>query len=96
MSNAAAVTETLRLLTRPECGLCEDMCTQLQALRARHPLPPLELVDVDSDATLQRRYGLRIPVLLLGTTLVCERRLDEGELLRQLRASAAAHRPLPP
>jgi hypothetical protein len=77
---------TLTLLTRAECGLCEDMLNELQALRARHALPPLRLLDVDSDPQLQRRYGLKIPVLLLDQIPVCSARLDQAELLRALRA----------
>ena len=75
----------LTLLTRAECGLCEDMLNQLQALRARHALPPLRLLDVDSDRELQRRYGMKIPVLLLDDAPVCSVRLDQAELLRVLR-----------
>ncbi len=75
---------TLTLLTRAECGLCEEMHAALQALGRRAALPPITIVDVDSDAQLQRRYGLKIPVLLLGATLVCSQRLDASELLRLL------------
>ena len=75
---------TLTLLTRAECGLCEEMHEALRALGRRAALPPITIVDVDSDAQLQRRYGLKIPVLLLGTTLVCSHRLDASELLRLL------------
>jgi hypothetical protein len=75
----------LRLLTRPECGLCEEMLSQLQSLGRRVALPPLEIIDVDSDSQLQRRYGLKIPVLLWGETPVCAHRLDADELLRLLR-----------
>jgi hypothetical protein len=77
--------ETLVLLARPECGLCEEMHAAVESLRQTQRLPPLEIIDVDSDATLQRRYGLRIPVLLLGGTVVCEQQLDVAELLRLLR-----------
>ena len=80
----------LTLLTRAECGLCDDMRHALQALRVRHALPPLRLLDVDSDAQLQRRYGLKIPVLLLDQTSVCSGRLDQAELLRALRDRAGA------
>lgn len=73
------------MLTRAECGLCEDMLNELQALGARHALPPLRLLDVDSDRELQRRYGLKIPVLLLDDAPVCSVRLDRAELLRALR-----------
>ena len=75
---------TLTLLTRAECGLCEEMHVALQALGRRAALPPITIVDVDTDTQLQRRYGLKIPVLLLGATLVCSQRLDASELLRLL------------
>jgi hypothetical protein len=75
----------LTLLTRADCSLCETMRAQLAALAARATLPPLELIDVDSDPELQRRYGLKVPVLLWGATPVCQYRLDEPELLRLLR-----------
>jgi hypothetical protein len=75
----------LVLLARPECGLCAEMHAAIEALRPTHMLPPLEIVDVDTDPTLQRRYGLRIPVLLLDGATVCEHRLDVAELLRLMR-----------
>jgi len=75
----------LVLLTRPECGLCEDMVNELEALRASHTLPPLRLLDVDSDPDLQRRFGLKIPVLMLDHVPICSVRLDRDELLRALR-----------
>ncbi len=80
-----AAPPPLRLLTRADCSLCDTMRSELAQLAARTPLPPVELVDVDADPELQRRYGLRIPVLLWGTSPVCHHRLDESELLRLLR-----------
>jgi hypothetical protein len=79
--NCAALT----LLTRPECGLCEAMLADLRTLSLRVALPKLSIVDVDSDAELQRRYGLKIPVLLLDSVPVCSHRLDAVELQRLLR-----------
>jgi hypothetical protein len=81
----AARGHSLTLLTRPECGLCEDLLREIDLLRARHALPPLTLLDVDSDRELQRRYGLKIPVLLLDAVPVCSGRLDRDALLRALR-----------
>lgn len=75
----------LQLLTRPECGLCEEMQSELAALAHQYPLPPIELHDVDADPEWQRRYGLKIPVLLLDQTLICSVRLDRDELLRALK-----------
>jgi hypothetical protein len=61
------------------------MLEELAALGRRLPLPPLEVVDVDSDPQLKRRYGLEVPVLLLDGTVVCRHRLDLKELTRLLR-----------
>jgi hypothetical protein len=76
----------LTLLKRPECELCETMERELAALARRHPLPPLDLVDVDSDPILSRRHGLDVPVLLLDGTVACRHRLEPDELIRLLRA----------
>jgi predicted thioredoxin/glutaredoxin len=61
------------------------MLAEIAALGRRMPLPPLEVVDVDSDPQLERRYGLEVPVLLLDGTVVCRHRLDLKELTRLLR-----------
>jgi hypothetical protein len=62
------------------------MLQELAALGTAHPLPPIQLVQVDSDPELQRRYGLKIPVLLLDRVPICSVRLDRQELLRVLKA----------
>lgn len=82
---APGPAQRLTLVTREECGLCEEMLHELQGLQARHRLPPLELADVDADPALLRRWGLKVPVLLLDGALVCQHRLDTPELLRLLR-----------
>lgn len=78
---------TLTLLYREDCGLCEEMLSELEQLGRRIPLPPVQPVDVDSDAELARRHGLHIPVLLLDGTVVCRTRLDADELTRLLRVA---------
>jgi hypothetical protein len=80
-----AAAPRLALLTRPDCGLCEEMQHELRALAARAALPQVMIVDVDSDPDLSRRYGLKIPVLLLDSIPVCSHRLDAAELLRLLK-----------
>jgi hypothetical protein len=61
------------------------MLAELAALRGFLPLPPIDVLDVDSDAELVRRYGLNVPVLLLDGVVVCRHRLDVPELKRLLR-----------
>lgn len=51
----------LRLLRRPDCGLCEDMARDLRRLRLA-----FDEVDVEQDDELERVYGEAIPVLLHG------------------------------
>ena len=78
----------LRLLGRQDCGLCEQMTVDLlPALEAGHL--QLEPQDVDCEAQLQRRYGLRIPVLIDDwDEVVCEGRLDAGALHQWLHEQA--------
>jgi predicted thioredoxin/glutaredoxin len=61
------------------------MVTELQLLGRTVQLPPIDIVDVDSDPELTRRYGLNVPVLMLDGTVVCRHRLDHEELRRLLR-----------
>ena len=61
------------------------MLAELAALARSIALPPLDVVDVDADPELVRRYGLHVPILLLDGSLVCRHRLDVPELRRILR-----------
>ena len=75
----------LTVVHRHDCELCDEMLSELQALARTTTLPPIEVVDVDSDPVLQRRHGLDVPVLLLDGSVVCRHRLDAAELKRLLR-----------
>jgi glutaredoxin len=50
------------LYTRVGCHLCEEAERVLREQRAATPFR-LELVDVDRDPELARRYGVRVPVV---------------------------------
>jgi predicted thioredoxin/glutaredoxin len=76
----------LTVVHRRDCELCDEMLAELEALGRTTALPPVEVVDVDSDPVLARRHGLDVPVLLLDGTVVCRHRLDAAELRRLLRA----------
>jgi len=65
------------------------MLAELAALGRTVALPPIDLIDVDSDPLLTRRHGLDVPVLLLDGTLVCRHRLDRAELTRLLQPDPA-------
>jgi glutaredoxin len=55
-------TPTVTLYTRVGCHLCEEAERVLRAERASTAFQ-LELVDIDGDPALQRRYGVRVPVV---------------------------------
>ncbi len=71
------------LYSRPDCGLCEELLRQLQALPAAAGIA-IDVVDVDRDAASRERYGHKIPVLLLGGELVCHGRLQPEEVFKAL------------
>jgi len=79
------VTARLDVMHRHDCALCDEMLEALRALGQMHALPPVNVVDVDGDPELARRFGFDVPVLLLDGSVVCRHRLDEPELLRLLR-----------
>lgn len=83
----------LTIYSRPDCGLCEAMVQQLAAL-LRDDAVQIEVVDVDGDPELARRYGQRIPVLCIDDEFVCAYRLDVARVRDRLELPGpdAAHR----
>jgi predicted thioredoxin/glutaredoxin len=81
----------LTLVHRRDCALCDEMLAQLEALGRTVALPPIDVLDVDSDPLLRRRHGLDVPVLLLDGAVVCRQRLDRRELARLLRPGRGTH-----
>jgi len=74
----------LVVLSREGCGLCQDMLHGLAELEREKSIPPVTVIDVDSDAQLARRFGLKVPVLLLDGAAICHYTLNSKELFRIL------------
>jgi glutaredoxin len=53
------------LYSRRSCHLCDEARTVITSVRAQWPFP-LQEVFVDGDDELERRYGLRVPVVAVG------------------------------
>ena len=85
MAPQPALPARLTVVQRHDCELCAEMLAELRELGTSLSLPPIELVEVDSDPLLRRRHGLDVPVLLLDDSVVCRHRLDRAELARLLR-----------
>ena len=72
----------LVVLSREGCHLCEEMLQELAGLEQAGRIPTVTVVDVDSDASLARQFGLKVPVLLLDGSVICHYTLNSQELLR--------------
>lgn len=76
------VSPRLRLLSRPNCHLCEEMASALQELGLA-----FEAVNIEEDPVLEAEYGLVIPVLFHEDTEVARAPQSARTLKRALRRS---------
>jgi hypothetical protein len=84
----------LLLYSRPDCHLCDQMRQEVDGLLADRPRE-WEVVDVDGDPELARRYGETLPVLLVNGRLFARVRLPRlAQRLRLLRAADRKAGPL--
>jgi glutaredoxin len=74
---------TVTVYARAGCHLCDDALAGLQGLRADSPFA-LEVVDIEADDALLRRYLERIPVVALEGVELYELFLDEADLRARL------------
>jgi len=79
----------LVVISREGCGLCDEMLHALAELERAQTLPPVTVVDVDSDPELVRQFGLKVPVLLLDGSVICHYTLNSKELLRLVQRPPA-------
>ena len=77
----------LTLYSRPGCHLCVEMKAVVErVVRELETAVAIDEVDISTDANLETRYGLEIPVLLIDGRKAAKYRVTEGELARMLRA----------
>ncbi|MEI8298456.1 MAG: glutaredoxin family protein [Pseudomonadota bacterium] len=75
----------LMIYSREGCGLCEELLLELVPWAAERG-ESVEVRDVDDDPILKRRYGLKIPVLLVDGEPIALGHLDWNELERAWNA----------
>ncbi len=84
---------TLTLLSRAYCHLCDEMLAAVKPL-ADAAGATLAVIDVDAHPDLERTYGDKVPVLLLGDAAggseICHWRLDAPRVRAALAMPAAA------
>ena len=67
------------MYARPGCGLCDEAREVIMAVRARTSFEYRE-IDVTGDDSLELRYGIRIPVVLVDGRELFEIRVDACRL----------------
>ena len=77
----------IQIMTRRECCLCDDAKAVLEVLAADGACT-WEPVDVDRDKALLVRFGLDVPVLMLGERELFRHRVSESELKQALAGVA--------
>jgi glutaredoxin len=74
---------TVTLYGKPGCCLCDAARRAIQDVRGNRAFE-LEEVDVSLDPVLHRRYGERIPVVLVDGEEAFELGLEAAELAQRL------------
>lgn len=75
----------LTLYSRPGCHLCEEFLEALEPLiRGR---ASVAVSNIDTDPALVEAWGVRIPVLCDGETVVCEAFVDAQAVRDHLGAT---------
>jgi hypothetical protein len=69
--------------SRAQCGLCEQFLIELAELLGERAAQ-VQIVDIDTDSELKRKYGERIPVLTVDGDYVCAIRVDAERVQRYL------------
>jgi hypothetical protein len=62
--------------SRADCSLCERMFEELAELLGPQAATAVQVVDIEGQPELERRYGARLPVLTADDEFVCAYRLD--------------------
>lgn len=78
------MTRQIRLYTRRDCCLCEEMKGVVHDVAEEVPLE-MEEVDVDSEPDLREKFGGEVPVLFIDGRKAFKYRVAARELKKKLR-----------
>ncbi len=78
------MTRQIRLYTRRDCCLCEEMKGVVRDVAEEVPLE-VEEVDVDSEPDLREKFGADVPVLFIDGRKAFKYRVAARELKKRLR-----------
>ena len=75
--NLSQGSPRLTLYTRKGCHLCDVARMQLRALQQTLPFH-IDVVDIEGDEALERKYMLEIPVIEVAGEVVAQGQIDLG------------------
>ena len=78
------MTTQIRLYTRKDCCLCQEMKAAVREVARKIPLE-IEEIDVDSTPELKEKYGSEVPLLFIDGRKAFKYRVAAQELERRLR-----------
>ena len=81
MSESAIRVE---IYSRPGCHLCDDAKEVIERVRGRFAFS-LQVINIESDAELEKAYGDQIPVVFINGNKAFKYRVDEAELERKVK-----------
>ncbi len=73
----------LTMYTKRECGLCDEMKEVVSALPKELNVT-LKEVDITSDAALEEKFLLDVPLLFHGDRCLVKHQTDEKEILIEI------------
>lgn len=72
----------VEVYTRENCGLCEEAEDRVtREAGGAH----VRLIDIDDDPELQRRYNVRVPVVVVDGREIAEGRVEEGAVRQAIQ-----------
>lgn len=74
---------SITFYTRQRCPLCEDALDILEPI-ARKRGQKVHVVDIDLDLTLLEKYNDRVPVIVIGDSVVAEGAITKADLKRAI------------
>jgi len=75
----------VQIMSRSQCCLCDDAKAVVSELAAQPGTCTWEVVHIDADADLMRRYGLDVPVILIDGVVTFRHRVSPDALAQVLR-----------
>jgi len=83
----------ITIYSRPGCHLCDEMKAVVRrAVSVSGVAVTIDEIDISTDADLEARYGVDIPVLVVDGKKTAKHRVTEAEVTRMLGARSITSR----